>query len=71
MSDIPRSKASDPKLESLAEISGGKAYFVKDGSGLEDINDVFSESNTYQPAVPSGEAEIIVSAVQQYRHWKI
>ena len=31
------------------------------GSGLEDINGVFEESNTYQPAVPSNEAEIIVS----------
>ena len=31
------------------------------GSGLEDINGVFEESNTYQPSVPSSEAEIIVS----------
>ena len=31
------------------------------GSGLEDINGVFEESNTYQPSVPSNEAEIIVS----------
>ena len=30
------------------------------GSGLEDINGVFEESNTYQPSVPSSEAEIIV-----------
>ena len=32
------------------------------GSGLEDINGVFEESNTYQPSVPSSEAEIIVSS---------
>ena len=31
------------------------------GSGLEDKNGVFEESNTYQPSVPSSEAEIIVS----------
>ena len=31
------------------------------GSGIEDINGVFEESNTYQPSVPSSEAEIIVS----------
>ena len=30
------------------------------GSGIEDINGVFAESNTYQPSVPSSEAEIIV-----------
>lgn len=33
-------------------------YFA--GSGLEDINGVFEESNTYQPSVPSSDAEIIV-----------
>ena len=82
---------SDPRLENLAAISGGKTYFVKDGkskygntlfmdlqklicfvfsnflgSGLEDINGVFEESNTYQPAVPSNEAEIIVSNMCVY-----
>ena len=54
------SKASDPNLESLATVSGGKTYFVKDGEGLEDINGVFEESNTYQPAVNSTDSEIIV-----------
>ena len=64
----------------LAEISGGKTFFVKDGmknfvnqkskgyhlfdfylgSGLEDINAVFEECNTYQPSVPSTEATIVV-----------
>ena len=40
-------------------------YFCSNisGSGLEDINGVFEESNTYQPAVPSNEAEIIVSNI--------
>ena len=31
------------------------------GSGLDSINGVFEESSTYQPSVPSSEAEIIVS----------
>ena len=30
------------------------------GTGLQDIVDVFTESNTYQPAVPSHEEEIVV-----------
>ena len=51
---------SDPRLENLAEISGGKTYFVKDGSGLEDINGVFENIQTFQPTVPSIEAEIMV-----------
>ena len=29
-------------------------------SGLQDINDVFAESNTYQPKVPSHDEEIVV-----------
>ena len=45
----------------MATVSGGKTYFVKDGTGLEDINGVFEESNTYQPAVNSTDAKIIVS----------
>ena len=53
--------ASDSRLETLATISGGKTYFVKDGTGLEDINGVFEESNTYQPAVNSTDTKIIVS----------
>ena len=53
--------ASDSRLEHLATISGGKTYFVKDGTGLEDINGVFEESNTYQPAVNSTDTKIIVS----------
>ena len=63
----------------MAEISGGKTYFVNDGksnqiflilntsfefttsgSGLQDIDDVFAESNTYQPKVPSHDEEIVV-----------
>ena len=42
------------------ELELAKDYIYKSGSGLEDINGVFEESNTYQPSVPSTEAEIIV-----------
>ena len=78
--ESPDRMESDKRLEMLAEISGGKTFFVKDGmknfvnqkrkffhlfdfylgSGLEDINAVFEECNTYQPSVPSGEATIVV-----------
>ena len=58
-------KASDSRLENLATISGGKTYFVKDGTGLEDINGVFEESNTYQPAVNSTDSKIIVCRFNQ------
>lgn len=55
-------RSSDSKIENLARISGGKAYFVGDDSGLEDINNVFAACNTYQPAVPSGDVEIVIQA---------
>ncbi len=31
------------------------------GTGIEDINNAFDGSLTFQPAVPSGEVDIIVS----------
>ena len=34
------------------------------GSGLQDIDDVFAESNTYQPKVPSHDEEIVVRKCQ-------
>ena len=34
---------SDPRLEYLAEISGGKTYFVKDG----EIHHIFVSDNLY------------------------
>ena len=34
--------------------------FMNSGSGLQDIDDVFAESNTYQPKVPSHDEEIVV-----------
>ena len=34
-------------------------YEIPD-DGLQDINNVFTESSTYQPEVPSNDAEILV-----------
>lgn len=38
-----------------------KAWFNFPDGGLDDINNVFTDSSTYQPEVPAHEAEIIVS----------
>ncbi len=35
--------------------------FQLTGTGIEDINDAFEGSLTFQPAVPSGEVDIVVS----------
>ena len=43
-----------------------KTRSIFTGSGIEDINGVFEESNTYQPSVPSSEAEIIVRNKKAY-----
>ena len=50
----------------LAEISRGKTYFVSDGGGLQDMNDIFSESSTYQPEVPSHDEEIVIKGPSIY-----
>ena len=40
---------ADPEIEDLALSTGGKSYYVEDGSGAGDINDAFTGSTTYQP----------------------
>jgi calcium-activated chloride channel regulator 4 len=55
-----RSEA-DNNLELLAQVSGGKVYFIPDGTGLDDLNDALSGSLTYQPEVPTADKEIIVA----------
>ena len=50
----------------LAEISRGKTYFVSDGGGLQDMNDIFTESSTYQPEVPSHDEEIVIKGTSIY-----
>ena len=40
---------ADPEIEDLAEITGGKSYYVADNSGSGDFNDAFTGSTTYQP----------------------
>ena len=41
------------------------------GSGLQDIDDVFAESNTYQPKVPSHDEEIVVRTDMATPIWTI
>jgi len=45
----------------LASVSGGKVYFVPDGTGVEDIDDALSGSLTYQPEVPTEDKVIVVA----------
>ena len=45
---------ADPEIEDLAEITGGKSFYVADNSGPGDFNDAFSGSSTYQPGTSHG-----------------
>jgi hypothetical protein len=36
-------------------------FYVIKGTGIDDINNAFDGSLTFQPAVPSGEVDIVVS----------
>jgi hypothetical protein len=36
-------------------------FYVIKGTGIDDINNAFEGSLTFQPAVPSGEVDIVVS----------
>eukprot|EP00095_Tigriopus_kingsejongensis_P007258 maker-scaffold286_size222086-snap-gene-1.22 protein:Tk07258 transcript:maker-scaffold286_size222086-snap-gene-1.22-mRNA-1 annotation:"hypothetical protein DAPPUDRAFT_255495" len=53
-------KDADPNLENLATWSNGKTYFIPDGSGIDDLNDAFSGSLTYQPSIPTQDMEFVI-----------
>jgi len=57
---IAFSNNADPDLIELAKETDGKAYFVADNSGPEDINTAMQGSLTYQPSLPSSEVDIII-----------
>jgi len=52
--------ASDPNLENLAKWSNGQTYFIHDGGGLDDLDNAFKATTTYQPNVPLSDEEIEV-----------
>ena len=57
---IAFSNNADASIIDLAKETDGKAYFVPDSSGPEEINSAMQGSLTYQPSVPSNEVDIII-----------
>jgi uncharacterized protein YegL len=51
---------ADIRIIELAERTNGKAYFIPDGTGPEDINNALQGSLTFQPSVPSDEVDICI-----------
>ena len=54
-----RSNAQDD-IETLAERTHGKSYFVADNTGPDEINDAISGASEYLPDTKSSEQEILV-----------
>jgi len=52
---------ADPRIIDLAEKTNGKAFFIPDGTGPEDINNALQGSLTFQPSVPSDQLDIVIS----------
>jgi Mg-chelatase subunit ChlD len=53
--------SADSRIIELADKTGGKAFFIPDGTGPEDINNALQSSLTYQPSVPSDQFDIIIA----------
>jgi uncharacterized protein YegL len=53
--------SADSRILQLAKRTNGKAYFIPDGTGPEDINNAFQGSLTFQPSVPSDQFDIIIA----------
>jgi len=51
---------ADPKIEDLAEKTGGKSFYVDDNSGPGDFNDAFSGSTTFQPGDTLGDTDVTI-----------
>jgi calcium-activated chloride channel regulator 3/4 len=53
--------SADSRILQLAERTHGKAYFIPDGTGPEDINNALQGSLTFQPSVPSDQFDIVIA----------
>ncbi|KAK4015728.1 hypothetical protein OUZ56_030702 [Daphnia magna] len=51
---------AENKMENLATKTNGKSYFINDNGQNDELNDAFTGSLTYQPAVPSDELTVIL-----------
>ncbi|XP_057373421.1 calcium-activated chloride channel regulator 4-like [Daphnia carinata] len=60
-------KAAETEIEVLATKTNGKSYFINDNGNYDELNDAFTGSLTYQPAVPVGGLTVILfQAKYQY-----
>ena len=51
---------ADNLIESLAQQTGGKSYFINDDGTLNNLNSAFTDSLTYQPEVPAQDVVVKV-----------
>jgi hypothetical protein len=53
--------SADPRMMELAEKTGGKVFFIPDGTGPEDVNNALQGSLTNEPSVPSNQSHIVIA----------
>lgn len=51
---------AENEIEVLATKTNGKSYFINDDGNDDELNDAFTGSLTYQPAVPSSELTVLL-----------
>ena len=51
---------AQPNIEELAKRTGGKAFFVNDETGPEDLNNALSGALAFQPSTASEDNEIVI-----------
>uniref|UniRef100_A0A0P5N6L4 Calcium-activated chloride channel regulator 4, 30 kDa form n=1 Tax=Daphnia magna TaxID=35525 RepID=A0A0P5N6L4_9CRUS len=58
---------AEDEIEVLATKTNGKSYFINDDGNDDELNDAFTGSLTYQPAVPTGELTVLLFQ-EKYRN---
>ncbi|XP_059351101.1 calcium-activated chloride channel regulator 4-like [Daphnia carinata] len=53
-------RAAENEIEVLATKTEGKSYFIHDNGQSDELNDAFTGSLTYQPAVPTGDLTVVL-----------
>lgn len=57
---VKNRRKAEEKIEDLAAKTNGKSYFIDDNDTSQGLNDAFTGSLTYQPAVPSEQIVVLV-----------
>jgi Mg-chelatase subunit ChlD len=52
--------SADPRIVELADRTQGKAYFIRDSTGPEEINDALEGALTFQPSTSSDQFDIVI-----------